>query len=157
VEGLGQYVLSLTAASLLCGLLLTLVPKDAGWSGLLRLLCGVFLCVTLLGPAVTLRFSGLTDALEVFRYEGTGAADAGAAEAKEAMSAIIKDRTEAYILDKAASMGLSLQVEVILSQEEIPRPVAVKLRGTVPPYAKTRLRQWIKDTLDIGEEDQLWQ
>ena len=73
------------------------------------------------------------------------------------MSAIIKDRTEAYILDKAASMGLSLRVEVILSEEEIPKPITVKLWGTVPPYTKTRLRNWMEDTLGIGEEDQLWQ
>lgn len=157
MEGLRQCVLSLTAASLVGGLLMTLAPKDAAWSRILRPLCGVFLAVTLLSPVVTLRFSGLWDSLSEFRFEGADVAEAGVAAAKETMSAIIKDRTEAYILDKAASMGLSLRVEVILSEEEIPKPITVKLWGTVPPYTKTRLRNWMEDTLGIGEEDQLWQ
>ena len=156
MEDLRQYLLSVTAAAAFCGILLTLIEKKSACAGIVRMLCGIFMAVTLLRPAVQLRVRDLEVYIDDIRSQSESAAAVGAAAAEEAMAAIIKSRTEAYILDKAESMGLSLRVEVVLTEDAIPQPGSVRIQGTVPPYARAQLRAWIRDTVGIGEEDQLW-
>ena len=75
---------------------------------------------------------------------------------KEAIAAGIKSRTQAYILDKAMALELQLQVEVVLSEDEIPVPEEVRLAGKASPYAKARLQQIIKEDLGIDKEHLIW-
>jgi hypothetical protein len=59
-------------------------------------------------------------------------------------------------LDKAQALNTALEVEVTLSDDEIPIPVKVRLSGKVSPYAKGRLQQIISEELGIERENQIW-
>lgn len=72
------------------------------------------------------------------------------------MADIITQRTEAYILDKAASMSVALQVEVTLSEENPPVPRAVTLTGALSPYQKSTLEDFISGNLGIAKEEITW-
>ena len=76
--------------------------------------------------------------------------------AVSATASIIKEQVTAYILDKASSLGLNLEVEVTMTGSSPPVPSAVALKGTASPYAKQRLQQIITDELGIPEENQSW-
>jgi hypothetical protein len=74
----------------------------------------------------------------------------------DAIRASIKARSEAYILDKAAELALSVEVEVTLSNDEIPLPVSVRVSGKASNYAKSRLQAIITQDLGINKEHQVW-
>lgn len=156
MENLRQYLLSVTVAAVFCGILLTFAEKKSAYAGVLRMLCGIFMAVMLLSPVVHLRIRDLDLYVGDVREQSAAAVESGIASAQEAMGDIIKSRTEAYILDKAKSMGLSLHVEVVLTEDAIPQPYLVRIQGTVSPYARAQLRAWIRDAMGIGEENQVW-
>lgn len=76
--------------------------------------------------------------------------------ADDARREIIKAEAEAYILDKAGSYGLQLEVCVTLREDDIPVPESVCIAGAVSPYARTRLEILIENELGIPKERQLW-
>ena len=72
------------------------------------------------------------------------------------LAQFIKERTQSYILDKAQSLNAVLDVEVTLSDDEIPVPVKVCITGKVSPYARGRLENLIIEDLGIEKENQIW-
>ena len=74
--------------------------------------------------------------------------------AKAYTDAIISAEVEAYILDKAASLGVDLNVEVWLNDTGLPESVA--LSGQIAPSDRQVLSQFIDHDLGVGEEAQTW-
>ncbi len=154
---LGSYILSVTAAAILVGILLCILDQKSVSAALLKLTAGLFLTVTVIAPVARLDFSGLGDLVEPFASSGEEAAASGENMAQAAMADIIKSRTEAYILDKAEMYGAELTVEVTLRQTDgFPVPALVRLGGRVSPYAKAQLQQIMAQELGISKENQRW-
>ncbi len=152
---IGEYLVGVTAAALLCSLVGKLgFGKLNG--GILKLLCGAFMALAVLAPWRSLRLELPSELLSDFQTMGDQAAEEGENSAREAMAEIISQQTRAYILDKAASLDMDLTVEVTLSDDEIPAPVGVTLRGSASPYGKDVLRDYIQDQLGIKKEAQIW-
>ena len=78
------------------------------------------------------------------------------AEVQQQICNVIKEQTEAYILEKANALHLNVDVEIILSNDDIPIPKQVYLRGTAGPFAKQQLTSYIADNIGIQEENQIW-
>jgi cell division protease FtsH len=81
---------------------------------------------------------------------------AGIDEEKKELEEIIKTKTQAYVLDKADSLGLDLEVEITVDNSELPVPVSVVLTGAAAPYAKARLSNIIANDLAVPKEAQIW-
>ncbi len=153
MENLRQYILSVTAAAMLCGAALSLSPEGTARE-LLRLLGGIALTVCLLRP---LAGNALPLELpELDSWQGEQIAAEGEKEAQKALADIIKAKTEAYILDKAAALETDLVVEVTLDQGSPPLPQAAVIRGGVSPYARGRLESILSSELGITKEHQQW-
>ncbi len=156
MEELGRYIMGVTAAALLCSLGVSLAGSRGPVAGVLRLLTGVIMACVIIEPLGEL----VTGNLETYFYDlGDGAsslAAEGTQTAADALSLRIKDRTEAYILDMAAELDADLEVEVILSREELPVPVAVILTGQVSPYARQVLSGRLEQELGLKGESQQW-
>ena len=88
--------------------------------------------------------------------QAKAAAMLGEEVSADEINTIITEQTLAYILDKAESFGARLEVEVQIARDGTYRPKAVTLRGSVSPYAKSRLQQIIEEDLQISKEDQQW-
>ena len=69
---------------------------------------------------------------------------------------IIKEKTEAYILEKAESLGLDISVEINFGEADSMVPTEVRISGPVSPYAKDQLSKTISTDLGIPEERQIW-
>ena len=156
MENIGRYLISVTAAGVICGILMSFPEKNSAFHRILGILCGVFMSVTLLSPVMRLELGDAENFIQRIRQESDFAVEAGKSYREAAMAAIIKPRLEAYIQDKASSMGLSLDVQVTLTDEEIPQPGSVLLIGAAAPYPRAQLGQWIRQTMGIGEEAQFW-
>ncbi len=156
MESVREYLVGVTCAALLCGILCSLSDEKQTGGAVVRLLCGVFLCLTLVSPLSRVRLREL----DISRWDLTGeareAADLGTEYARQAEAAIIKSRTEAYILDKARQYDLDLTVEVRLSPEDPQVPEWAVLTGSISPYAKRQLQHMMESDLGIPKENQQW-
>jgi stage III sporulation protein AF len=140
---------------MLCALIRPFFKTYAG-EGIGKLITGVFLLLTLLYPMANLSITSLSGLADEFQYDAQQAVATGEANSKQKITAIIKERTAAYILQKADALGLELTVDVGVSSDEIPVPHTVTIRGTAAPYARQQLQDMICRDLGISKENQLW-
>lgn len=134
----------------------TIAGKKGTHAALLRLIGGLFLTFTVIAPIADVELEEILDVPWDFAVQGNAIAEEGQQYAQDQLHGIIKDRCEAYILDKALALQAQLQVEVMLSQDEIPVPASVRLQGSISPYARNALQQWLQDDIGIPKERQIW-
>ena len=156
VERIRLYILSVSAAAMICSMVLSLCDKKGLNKAAIRMLCGIFIAITMIDPLLEIRLPDISMSTGIISGEATAAAEEGRQAAVNAVGAIIKQRTESYILDKADAMGLELIVQVILDRENQRYPQCVRIQGTASPYAKRQLQLWISEKLGIAEEKQIW-
>ncbi len=156
MEGLQQYLLSVTGAAMICGVVLRLLPQKGTAATMGKMLAGIFLAFTVIRPLGAFQIGKLEDFTADLQAEAADAVAAGQADTVSSLQSIIKDQCEAYILDKAHDLGLQLTVEITLSSDDLPVPVAVRLQGNAGPYARSRLETILQDDLGISKEHQVW-
>lgn len=156
MEHIREYLISVTAAALLCGLIQSMAGEKGSAAGILRLVCGIFLALTVVRPVAQIKLEEFSLLTSDIMQEAENAAAEGEDYAKRALSRHITEQTEEYILDKARSYGAELSVDVTLGDGEEPIPVAVTITGQFSPYAKAQLSAQIESELNIPEEDQKW-
>ena len=125
-------------------------------ASLLKLICGLMLSFSILNPILSIVRGDWEDLGITLPGEGESAAEEGKEQAQKSVRALIKEETEAYILDKARDMDLTVRVSVRLSEEAMPTPDFVTVYGTVPPYQKTQLSRMLTEELGIRKENQQW-
>ena len=154
---LSRYLLSVTVAAIICALLTELVSPEKASGKIIKLLAGIFMSITVVTPWKSIQFSDIGEYIQDFNYDAESAADLGAQYRQAELQRIIKAQTEAYILDKAASLGVEVQVEVDVSDGSPPIPCTVRLdTKALAPYVRERLKTCIANDLGIPEEQQTW-
>ena len=156
MDELRQYLLSVTVAAILCGITKSLWSEKTVTGSILRLAAGVIMTVTVLSPVVRLNLAELPELTYDFVRQAKAAAAFGDEMALAEKSAIIKEQTQAYILDKAAALGADLEVDVTLADDGSCRPETAVLEGRISPYAKARLQSIIAEDIQIAKENQQW-
>ena len=151
-----EYLLGVICCAILCGILLSLVGKKSTLSKVISLICGVVLSAAILSPVVQIELKDLFELDDTLLDQASAAASCGENMAREEMESFIKSKVEAYILDKAVSMGAELEVEVTIDSADQWKVREVCLRGNISPYAKAKLSTLISNELDISVEDQQW-
>lgn len=153
---LREYVLSVSAAAVLCGIVCGLAGEKSFSGPVIKLVCGLILTLAVLRPLVNLRLDNLSYGLDSIRKDGVLEAQEGVDYANQAMRRLIKEKTAAYILDKAGRFGAAVQVEIGLTDDTIPIPIHVTVSGNISPYAKEQLKEYIESDLGIPRENQQW-
>lgn len=156
MNGVAEYLLTVTSAAVVCSIAKSMAGSKSTAGKITKIVSGVFLTVTLLSPVMNFPLDDVTDFFEDYRSLASEAAASGTEMAAAAMGDIIKEETEAYILDKAVKMDLDITVEVTLCDSDPPAPYQVIITGTVSPYKKNVLSQLIIDDLGIPRENQQW-
>lgn len=151
-----EYLLAVVAAAMLCAIVTSLYGKGSFLSTAVKLICGVFMLVVLVKPITDVRIRSPLRALDDITVQADTITSAAADSSRESICAIITQRTQTYILDKATDNGVTLSVEVMLSDGEIPEPVSVRLQGSISPYKKKILSEMIETDLGIPQEAQIW-
>ena len=151
MEHVRQWLSSIVVVSLLLSVVQSLVPKGS-LRRVASFLSGLVLLAVLLEPLPKLDLEGLE--LRGLQEETEKVRRQLEAEQETALKAGIAEQTEAYISDKAASMGLAgaCRVETRTGEDGIPLPWSVELE--MPRSAE--LAAWIEEELDIPSERQVW-
>ncbi|MBR4972417.1 MAG: hypothetical protein IKY59_05545 [Oscillospiraceae bacterium] len=153
---ISQYVRSVTGAALIGAMVLRLLEGKGSAAGIGKIMVGIFMALTVIAPITQVELSDFWLWIPDVRLDAQASVEDGKTITKNALALSISNRVEAYILDKAAQMDVSLTVQVELSDDTIPVPVRIQLQGNASPYAKNRLQNIIRDELGIDKENQIW-
>ena len=152
-ESIRAYLLAVVAAAMLTALVLALVPEGPV-RRVCRLACGLVLILVALSPLGTLDVTALSRALSRLSIETDAAQTGVEVRSRALICSIIKQKTEAYILDKATDLHAKLHVEVTVGEDSL--PAAVTLSGEASPYARRQIQAIIANDLGISKENQKW-
>lgn len=149
---MGSYLLRLVCICLIYGLCRALLEKNSSPDRLLRVVASMILFFLILSPILRL------DALRFPEPElpFDACVLSGQEAVQEAMRTRIMEGVEAYILNKAADLGLCPEVEVGLSDQEPFVPVSVTLRCAISTEHKIKLTDILCSTLGLCEENIQW-
>lgn len=156
MDGIGEYLIGVVAAALLCGIVTTLIGNKGALGVSLKMMTGLLMLLAVLRPWTSISLNGLFGWVDDIKANGMDYATSGKLMAYDSYRTRIKENTEAYILDEAKALNCDLTVEVSLSQQEIPIPIKVRLAGEVSPYAKKVLTTMMTEKFGIKQEDQIW-
>lgn len=156
INNIRGYLLGVIGAAIICSIVKRLMGEKGPNAALTNLIAGVFMVFTLIRPLTSVEISGIDHWADGFREDAAQAVAQGEDQTRKALAQFITERTQAYILDKAQTLNAVLEVEVTLSDDDIPVPVKVRLEGKVSPYAKGRLEAIIIEDLGIEKENQIW-
>lgn len=148
-----QYIISVTAAAILCGIL-TAIVGGKQIKPIWKLIVGIFLTLTAIRPLADIDLGAVPTLAEGYTLQAEEAVMTGKELMDSQKQTIIKSRLESYILDKAEGLGVTLTVDILLDEHGL--PVSVQLNGDVSPGAKTRLQSIIAVDLGIPKEAQIW-
>ena len=153
---ISAYIRAITGASLISAVVLRLLAGKGSAASIGKILVGIFMALTVISPIAQVELSDLWNLIPDVTTDASKATTDGLAAAKKALAEGISTRIEAYILDKAAQLGVSLTVQIELSDDAFPVPQKVWLQGNVSPYAKSRLQTVMEQELGIDKENQIW-
>lgn len=156
MDQIGQYVIRLTAAALICGAVMSIADKKGTIGVAVKLLAGMFLTLTMISPWVQFHLNDLESLLDDVQLSADRLTGSAQSATRDEMGKRITDSTAAYILEKAQSLGAEITVEIILDESDIPVPCLVRLSGSVSPYGKQKLSSIIENDLGIPPEEQIW-
>lgn len=156
VEHIRSYLLSVVAAAMICSIISVLTPKDSAYGAIVKMICGLFIAITAISPLLDFQVMDSVAFWDDLHTDAGVIIDRGEEMANRASCEIIKSQSEAYILDKASSLGLTVKVEVTLTDSVPPSPYSIKINGAVSPYQKQFLQQLIQNEMAIPEERQTW-
>ena len=111
MEVVRGYLLRLTAGAFLSAGLLALIPKGTSKKAA-AVLCGLVMLLLALTPLAQLDYDALSEAISRLELEKEEARTGIEIRNQELVARIISGRVQAYILDKAASLGLTVTVEL---------------------------------------------
>lgn len=153
MEGLRQYVLSSIAAAFISGIIVRLTQNN-GSKEFVRVLCGAFMTIVLILPISGNREKLWDNLIPDIGNKTEALIDDGTRASGNMRAEIIKQRTEAYILDRASAMDAQIKVSVSLGKDSIPK--SVRITGRITPMNRSRLTDVIAADLGIPREQQEW-
>lgn len=156
MAGIRQYLLTVIAAALICAVFNTISSPKGAVKGILKLLSGVFLALSVISPLLDIGQIEISEFTQNLQSDAVETITLGKSMAAESASQIIKEKTAAYILDKAESMNLDIEVEVCLDDSFPQQPCGVTIKGSISPYARETLKEYIEKNLGIKKENQWW-
>ena len=148
-----SYIFSVVASSMIAALSFRLAGTKAP---VIKLIASLFLAFTVIRPIADIDPSDLISSIPRTISNVTASNNDWGTAGAQALREGIQAQTEAYILREADLLGAHIDVEVRLSEDEIPVPEAIMIHGSVSPYERSKLTQILSSELGIGKEAVKW-
>ena len=156
MEFIRQYLLSVIVVSVICAIVRILTRDKGAASEIIKLVCGIFIVVTLISPWNKISLSGIDNYIDDFTADAEAITTQASLLAKEEQAKIIKEQTEAYIQDKALAIGVLLDADASVSELSPGQPESIEITANTSPYQRQQIAQWIETDLGIPEDRQIW-
>lgn len=156
MEDLRRYILSVLSATIITAITVRLTARQQVISNIIKLICSVFLMCTIISPFVNLKVQDISWYIESSHSEADDIVAYAEKQAITDAEAIIIERTQTYIEDKATEYGAEITAVVSITAPDSLVPDTITIDGEVSPYTRRVLQRIIRDELGIGEEKQIW-
>lgn len=156
MEDLRRYILSVLSATIITAITVRLTARQQVISNIIKLICSGFLMCTIISPFVNLKLQDISWYIESSHSEADDIVAYAEKQAITDAEAIIIERTQTYIEDKATEYGAEITAVVSITAPESLIPDTITIDGEVSPYTRRVLQRIIRDELGIGEEKQIW-
>ncbi len=149
IEGLSQWILAVTAISLLTALCQALMPPGPV-KRVSNLTCGLLIFFVLVQPVVRADYTQLLDDFQSY-YAGLGDYDTALVETDNTLTEeLIARNTAAYIESKAGDAGITCTVTVSCGEQGgVPVPEAVTVSGSLSQEEQTWLVALVVENLGL--------
>jgi len=157
-ELIRTWILGLTAAAFLAAIAMALTPKGRP-RAVVGLVTGLVTVLALIAPILEFDYAAYAQNVSAFEVSLEARNEAWEASQDNMTSLIIRERSEAYILDKAENLGLvGLDVEVATSRNAAGwhYPDRVWIVGEVSASQRSALSEFLAGTFGIPAERQYW-
>ena len=157
-ELIRNWVLGLTAAAFIASLAMTLTPKGK-IRAVVGLATGLMTIVALIAPVMDFDYAAYARHMAASDFVLESKIGEVEYAQERLTSLIIIQRSQAYILDKAESLGLSdltVVVETMLDENRIPYPYEIWLTGPYTAEVQEILEHFLVGTFGIPTERQHW-
>ncbi len=151
MTAVGAWVLTMVCGSVLCAVVRSMGPK----SGLLSMICSIFLGFLVISPLKEVDFRVFMPDFREYSQAAELAAQAGVQEAETTILDIINQHYATYILDEAAGLGLQVTAQVEVDAETR-LPTSATVTGSASPYQRQLLQERISQALGIEKEEFHW-
>ncbi len=153
---LRSYLLGLCAAALLAAIVMGLSEKTPV-KRVVTMCCGLLMAAAVFRPIAQVDPAQLSQSLARIRMQAEQMKTGIEVKNRDLVAAIIKEKSEAYILDKASELGITLTADVTLGGDmTYPYPESVILTGRADAQTMLRLERHIEAELGIPKEKQTW-
>ena len=91
-----------------------------------------------------------------FYQEGLDITASAQDDADRSISDIIISQARTYIMDEAESLNADIQIKEIELDPKTLMPISVRLAGSISPYDKSMLADFLETTMGVKKEAQKW-
>ena len=84
MDGIRQYLLSVTGAAIICSILMSILGKKGMYSSVIRMLCGLFMAVTMISPVMRIHLKNFEAYFGELNIEANSAVSWGIQTAEDA-------------------------------------------------------------------------
>ena len=151
-----QGIITIVAAAILCVSVLRITGNNNSTSRLIKLTTALFMLLTVIRIFSYVELKDFADILTNVNDDADLLVTNGEFATQKEIEDIIKDRVEAYILDRAQQYGVELEVQIKDIDQETMMPMKVYLQGRISPIVKKQFGMEIENDLGIPEEKQVW-
>ena len=150
------YLLTVVAASFLYSLIANFLTNGK-CKKILSFIGTLLMTVTVLSPLAKLDATKMSKAIAELQLETEEWKTGVDIQNRELIGVLIKQKSEAYVLDKAEAMEVALSLEITLQDDGgYPYPYRISIDGTWTEEEKHKLSIMISEDLGIPAERQEW-
>lgn len=154
MDGLKNYLIAVCSAAILSAILKQLIGKSKMSSGTVNLLSGLFVAICIISPWKDFSLQDLEIYNPLHTQLGQSYVETGKRITQNQIDAIISEKIESYILEKANQLGVQVEVSVELAEDSIPFKSIVS--GRLSPEEKKTLSAFLEKEIGIQKEMQIW-
>lgn len=151
-----EYLLSVTAAAVLCSCISAFFKKGGPVTAQIRTICSIYICLVVIHPLLPFSLPDFSSYFDDLAIRSDRVVEDAVTAAFEEKCRVIKENAEAYICDKAASLGAQITAQVTISEQAPYAPEKILISGDISPYARSSISATIASDLGITKENQIW-
>ena len=154
MDGVKNYLIAVCSAAILSAILKQLIGKSKMSSVTVNLLSGLFVAICIISPWKDFSLQDLEIYNPLHTQSGQSYVETGKRITQNQIDAIISEKIESYILEKANQLGVQVEVSVELAEDSIPFKSIVS--GRLSPEEKKTLSAFLEKEIGIQKEMQIW-
>ena len=156
IEAVKSYITNIIYCSFIIGVISVIPIQSKIVSGIIKFVSVMIVTIVIIEPITQCKFPKLTSFDQLYSSDIERIIEHAEDTASYEERKIINDLIVAYILDKASSLGVNINVTIDLSPEYPYTPEQIQISGPVSPYVRNILSEYIERNLGVAKEAQIW-